>query len=326
MKRAGISENIYRTMIIQENRLQNFSQYTPEDEKLFYIEKVIDGDTMNVNIEGRTETLRLIGIDTPESVHPTKPVECFAKEASDKAKELLEGKKVNLKSDPTQGERDKYGRLLRYIILEDGTNFNRWMIAEGYAFEYTYNTDYEYQREFKEAEKEARENQRGLWNSDTCNGVREWDVESEDMEAKDCPSAPVHGTYDENCVLGCDDGYKPENDKCVLDCKEGEHEEYYTCMPNVKDCYVSGGEGQQEWDSGAWGGCEVTSCRSGYTKVGNSCELETPSGGGGSYSCGSKHTCGEMDSCDEAYYYLKTCGVTSLDRDKDGIPCESLCN
>ena len=335
MKRSGISENIYRTIIVEKNSLKSFSEYTPEKDTFYNVAEVVDGDTIKINIDGKIETLRLIGIDTPESVHPTKPVECFGKEASDKAKEILEGKRVRLENDPTQGERDKYNRLLRYIFLEDGMNFNKLMISEGYAFEYTYGIAYKYQKEFKDAEKEAQENKKGLWSTETCNGESDLnesdsqdDQENNETETKDCSTPPYHGNYDENCVLFCDDGWEPENNQCVLDCKEGEHEEYSMCQPNVKDCYIYSGEGQQKWDGEAWGECKVTSCRSGYKQVGNTCEIETTSGGngGGSYFCGSKDTCGEMDSCSEAYYYLNTCGVGSLDRDKDGIPCESLCD
>ena len=137
-------------------------------QKLYKVIKVVDGDTVTVDMDGTKETLRLIGINTPETVDPRKPVECFGKEASDKAKEVLNGKSVILENDPTQGERDKYGRLLRYVFLEDGTNFNKLMIAEGYAYEYTYSTPYKYQSEFKEAQKEAEKNKRGLWADDAC--------------------------------------------------------------------------------------------------------------------------------------------------------------
>ncbi|MCK4636204.1 MAG: thermonuclease family protein [Candidatus Moranbacteria bacterium] len=144
----------------------------------FYdVVKVVDGDTLSVNIDGKVEKLRLIGIDTPETVDPRKPVQCFGREASDKAKELLSGKKVRLEVDSTQDERDRYDRLLRYVILEDGTSFNKKMIQEGYAHEYTYKVPYKYQAEFKFAEETARENKRGLWASDTCNGDTTQSVE-----------------------------------------------------------------------------------------------------------------------------------------------------
>ena len=79
---------------------------------------------------------------------------------------------MKLESDSTQGDKDKYSRLLRYIFLEDGTNFNKMMISDGYAFEYTYQSNpYKYRDEFILAQKEARENQRGLWSPSACSGV-----------------------------------------------------------------------------------------------------------------------------------------------------------
>ncbi|MBU3925078.1 thermonuclease family protein [Patescibacteria group bacterium] len=135
---------------------------------LYKVVKVVDGDTIAVDIAGKTKTIRLIGINTPETVDPRKPVECFGKEASNKAKEILTGKSVRLEADITQGERDKYGRLLRYAFLEDGTNFNKMMISEGFAYEYTYGTPYKYQDEFNQAEKEAMDAQKGLWAPGAC--------------------------------------------------------------------------------------------------------------------------------------------------------------
>lgn len=136
----------------------------------YAVTSVVDGDTIKVNINGTVETLRLIGMDTPETVDPRKPVQCFGKEASNKAKELLVGTKVRLEKDSTQGELDKYGRTLAYIYREDGLFYNKYMIEQGYAHEYTYNTPYKYQVEFKAAQKSAQENLRGLWSPSTCNG------------------------------------------------------------------------------------------------------------------------------------------------------------
>ncbi|MBI4089572.1 MAG: thermonuclease family protein [Candidatus Levybacteria bacterium] len=135
----------------------------------FKVTKVVDGDTIKVLVNNKEETVRLIGIDTPEVVDPRKTVECFGIEASNKAKEILNGKNVRLESDSTQGNKDKYGRLLRYVFLEDYTNFNKFMILEGYAHEYTYNSNpYKYQLEFKIAERQARENKKGLWADNIC--------------------------------------------------------------------------------------------------------------------------------------------------------------
>lgn len=152
------------------------AETTKEEEKkevlvLYRVTQVVDGDTLKVDLNGTTETLRLIGIDTPETVDPRKPVQCFGEEASKKAKEILTDKKVALEADPTQGERDKYNRLLRYVYLEDGTFFNKQMIENGYVHEYTYQSNpYKYQTEFKDAEKSAREGKKGLWGDDTCKG------------------------------------------------------------------------------------------------------------------------------------------------------------
>ncbi|HBM46196.1 MAG: Micrococcal nuclease [Parcubacteria group bacterium GW2011_GWF2_38_76] len=144
---------------------QNNSEY-----EYYSVSSVVDGDTLKVNINGTIETLRLIGMDTPETVDPRKPVQCFGKEASNKAKELLTGKNVRIEKDSTQGELDKYGRRLAYIYREDGLFYNKHMIEQGYAHEYTYKTPYKYQAEFKASQKSAQENLSGLWSPTTCNG------------------------------------------------------------------------------------------------------------------------------------------------------------
>lgn len=130
--------------------------------------RIIDGDTIEVLINSKKEIVRLIGIDAPEIKDPREAVECFGKEATDKAKEILGGKEIMLESDPTQGERDKYGRLLRYVFVDD-LNFNKLMISEGYAHEYTYQSNpYKYQLEFESVEVEAREGKKGLWADNVC--------------------------------------------------------------------------------------------------------------------------------------------------------------
>ncbi|MGH7203371.1 MAG: thermonuclease family protein [Candidatus Levyibacteriota bacterium] len=103
---------------------------------------------------------------------PRKPVQCFGKEASNYAKQLLSNKTVSLESDPTQGDWDKYHRLLRYVWLDTKANANEIMIADGYAYEYTYNTPYKYQSEFKAAQHAAEDAGRGLWSSNACSGKK----------------------------------------------------------------------------------------------------------------------------------------------------------
>jgi micrococcal nuclease len=128
--------------------------------------RVIDGDTIEVDIGGSSYKVRYIGIDTPETVHPQKPVECFGKEASDKNKELVEGKIVRLEKDVS--ETDRYGRLLRYVWV-DGIFVNDYLVRQGYAYAYTYPPDVKYAEQFAQAQREARENNRGLWAA--CQGT-----------------------------------------------------------------------------------------------------------------------------------------------------------
>ena len=137
-------------------------------QQLYKVIKVIDGDTIAVDLNGKDETIRIIGIDTPELVDPRKPVQCFAKEASDKAKSILTDQFVLLEADSTQDEKDKYNRLLRYVFLKNGTDYGKMMISEGFAHEYTYQIPYKYQKEYKEAENQAREGKRGFWADGAC--------------------------------------------------------------------------------------------------------------------------------------------------------------
>ncbi len=134
---------------------------------------VVDGDTVDVRFNGRIERLRLIGMDTPETVDPRKPVQCFGREASNQAKALLTGQTVQLEADTSQDERDTFGRLLRYVWLPDGKLFNLEMIAQGFAHEYTYEVPYRYQAVFTEAERQARAAGRGFWSPASCNGDTE---------------------------------------------------------------------------------------------------------------------------------------------------------
>ena len=119
--------------------------------------RVIDGDT--IEIEGG-ERIRYIGIDTPETVDPRKPVQCFGIEASAKNKELIEGKMVRLEKDIT--DRDRYNRLLRYVYVGD-TFINLELVKQGFAYSYSYPPDIKYQDQFLNPQQEAREASRGLW-------------------------------------------------------------------------------------------------------------------------------------------------------------------
>ena len=121
------------------------------------VSKVIDGDT--IEIEGGMK-VRYIGIDTPETSHPTKGVQCFGRQATERNRQLVEGKKVILEKDIS--ETDKYGRLLRYIWIGDQL-VNEILVKEGFAFSSSYPPDIKYQEKFRQAEIQARESNKGLW-------------------------------------------------------------------------------------------------------------------------------------------------------------------
>lgn len=166
-----VSQSETTQAVSNQNNTQTQTQTKTESQisvDSYLVTKVVDGDTLTISKYGKSVALRLIGIDTPETVHPSKPVECFGAEASNKAKSLLSGKYITLETDPTQGELDKYDRMLAYIYLPDGTMFNKYMIEKGYAYEYTYGTPYKYQSQFKQAQKSAQENKRGLWADGVC--------------------------------------------------------------------------------------------------------------------------------------------------------------
>ena len=124
--------------------------------------RAVDGDTLVIRIAGRDEKVRLLGVDTPETKHPRKPVEYFGKEASAFTRRMAEGKRVRLDSDPSNTNRDRYGRLLRYVFLPDGTLLNAAIIEQGYGHAYT-RFPFQRMEEFRALERGARENERGLW-------------------------------------------------------------------------------------------------------------------------------------------------------------------
>ena len=125
------------------------------------VERVIDGDTVRAGFEGKGYTVRLIGVDTPETKHPTQTVEYFGREASAFAQAALEGKTVALVRDPTGDFADRYGRWLRYGYL-DGDNFNARLIREGYAHAYR-GASFSKRQEFIDLEEQARRWGIGLW-------------------------------------------------------------------------------------------------------------------------------------------------------------------
>lgn len=130
----------------------------------YFVTRVVDGDTIVVNIDGVDTTVRYIGIDTPETKDPRKEVECFGVEASNKNTELVAGKIVTLTQD--ESETDKYGRLLRYVSVASGTRMidvGLELVSGGYASALAIAPDTDRYNTYKAAEQIARREKTGLW-------------------------------------------------------------------------------------------------------------------------------------------------------------------
>lgn len=135
------------------------------DGRSFVVTRVSDGDTLDVHVPGDhpyDQRVRLLGVDTPETVKPNTPVQYFGREASAFTKRTVLGQTVTLELDLSRQTRDKYDRVLAYVVLPDGRNFCRVLIEEGYGY-----ADPRFvhplQAEFAKAQKQARKDGRGLW-------------------------------------------------------------------------------------------------------------------------------------------------------------------
>ncbi len=129
---------------------------------LYSVKNFNDGDTISVDMNGTVETVRFIGVDTPETHKPNTPVQCYGPEASDFTKKLIGNQKVRLQADPINTNRDRYGRLLRYVYLSDGRLVEEELLKGGYAFSYT---QFPFQKaaQFDALEQTAKDNNLGLW-------------------------------------------------------------------------------------------------------------------------------------------------------------------
>lgn len=140
-----------------------------------FVVRAVDGDTLVVTIDGQPKevTIRLLGINTPETVDPRRKVECFGKEASARMHELVDGKRVRLVEDVQADNVDKYGRLLRNVLSDGGVDVNAVMVGEGYAYSYlSFPLNPSRKAELKKLENDARIAQRGLWSTSTCSGLK----------------------------------------------------------------------------------------------------------------------------------------------------------
>lgn len=144
--------------------LQSFEQTKITPPGMYLVTKVVDGDTIEIDMSGNKEKVRLIGVDTPETHHPNKGVQCFGILASEFTKNALEGKVVRIEADETNQNRDRYQRLLRYVYTEQNELWNATLVREGYAhalaaFPFTK------MDEFIKLEGLAKDQDKGLWSA-----------------------------------------------------------------------------------------------------------------------------------------------------------------
>ncbi len=161
-----LSGSRIRTEKIPDPRPRILALVTQVPDGFVKVLDTVDGDTIKVLVDGEEETVRLLGVDTPETKDPRRGVQCFGHAASEFTKSLLMGQAVKLVTDPQEQNRDSFGRLLRYIYLEDGTMVNEKLVAEGYAFAYEKYPTGRTER-LKVLEQRARSRQLGLWGE--CN-------------------------------------------------------------------------------------------------------------------------------------------------------------
>jgi len=133
---------------------------------LYSVDHFIDGDTVAVNMNGYVETVRMIGVDTPETHKPNTPVQCYGPEAASYTKSLIGASRLRLQADNLDTNRDRYGRLLRYVYLPDGTLVESKLLDGGYAFAYL-QFPFEKKQQFAAEEAAAKGSKVGLWAS--CN-------------------------------------------------------------------------------------------------------------------------------------------------------------
>jgi len=129
---------------------------------LYKVSRFVDGDTVEVSMNGHTEKVRFIGVDTPETHKPNTPVQCYGPAAAAFTKRTIGNNELRLVADPKNTDRDRYDRLLRYVYLPDGTLVNKAIIEQGYGFYYPY-FPFSKKDEFAAAQNQAQAEKRGLW-------------------------------------------------------------------------------------------------------------------------------------------------------------------
>jgi micrococcal nuclease len=129
------------------------------------VTRVVDGDTIKVSQGGETQTVRYIGVDTPETKRPGTPVQCYGKAASAYNEKLVDGERVKLRFD--RERRDRYGRLLAYVYRKrDGLFVNAALVRKGYARSMPFKPNTAHATQFARLQHKARQSNVGLWR--TC--------------------------------------------------------------------------------------------------------------------------------------------------------------
>ncbi|TMN23738.1 thermonuclease family protein [Lentibacillus cibarius] len=223
----------------QKKETKQSSRGAPDRAEKATINRVVDGDTIEIKYKGSIEDVRLLLVDTPETVHPSKPVQPFGPEASNFAKEKLEqGETVYIEFDGPK--RDHYDRLLGYI-WDDGKNLNKQLLRKGLArYAYVYDPPYTHQEALQKAEDYARSNQLGIWSMEgyvTSDGYASQSEDSGDTETESTsqsgssssgynPNGPDRDCSDFDTQAAAQEFYKkaggPEQDPHRLDGSDGD--------------------------------------------------------------------------------------------------------
>ena len=149
------------TVVVEPTATIVVSTEIPQSQEIAFVSRVIDGDTIEVVLDGQTRTVRYIGIDAPESVDSTRAAEPFGVEASSRNRNLVFGQQVILEKDVS--ESDQFGRLLRYVRLTDGTMVNEVLVAEGFAVVAIFPPDVKYAERLFALQESSRKQERGMW-------------------------------------------------------------------------------------------------------------------------------------------------------------------
>jgi micrococcal nuclease len=124
--------------------------------------RIVDGDTIKVRLGDRNETVRYLGVDTPETVKPNTPVQCYGKQASEYNRRQVEGRQVRLRYSVER--RDRYGRLLAYVYVDGSKHsINADLVARGYGEELVIPPNVEHAERYRRLEQQARDRRLGLW-------------------------------------------------------------------------------------------------------------------------------------------------------------------